>query len=207
MNFQNLVDVIAKTQKNLQGLALRSVDHFLTIRNWLIGCYIVEYEQKGKDRAKYGEKLLGKLEAELRRRKLKGVSWRSLQLFKQFYLAYPQIARAASEQSSGSFQLTEKLLLNTFQLADPIAQTVSAQSESSHVVPAELSCYSQEPEVLLRHFTFSHFVELIKVNDLLKRAFYKVETIKGNWSVRCLKRQIESLLAKEKRVKYLSAVR
>ena len=32
------------------------------MRNWLIGYYIVEYEQNGKDRAEYGAKLLKKLE-------------------------------------------------------------------------------------------------------------------------------------------------
>ncbi|MEA3554859.1 MAG: DUF1016 N-terminal domain-containing protein [Campylobacterota bacterium] len=45
---------------------------------------------------------------------------------------------------------------------------------------------------LLRTFTFTHFVELIKLDDDLKRVFYEVEAIKGNWSVRELKRQINS---------------
>ena len=136
MNFQNLVDVIVETQKNLQGRALRSVDHFLTIRNWLTGFYIVEYEQKGNDRAKYGEKLLKKLDAELKRKKLKGFSWRSLQLYRQFYLAYPQIAQTVSAQSPVLLQRVEKFLSNSFRLAIPIAQTVSAQSKIRRTVSA-----------------------------------------------------------------------
>ena len=32
------------------------------MRNWIIGYYIVEFEQKGKERAEYGEHLLEKLE-------------------------------------------------------------------------------------------------------------------------------------------------
>ena len=73
MNFRNLVEVIVETQKNLQGRALRSVDHFLTIRNWLTGFYIMEYEQGGSDRARYGEHLLEKLR--VRPRKTMGMSF------------------------------------------------------------------------------------------------------------------------------------
>lgn len=32
-----------------------------TMRNWLIGYYIVEFEQHGKDRAEYGSQLLKKI--------------------------------------------------------------------------------------------------------------------------------------------------
>ena len=46
----------------------------------------------------------------------------------------------------------------------------------------------------MRTCSFTHFIELIKIDDELKRTFYEVETIKGNWSVRELKRQAESLL-------------
>jgi len=49
-------------------------------------------------------------------------------------------------------------------------------------------------EKLLQHFSFRHFTELIKIHDPLKRAYYEQEAIKGSWSARQLKRQIESLL-------------
>ena len=35
----------------------RAVNISLTLRNWLIGCYIAEYELNGEDRAAYGEKV------------------------------------------------------------------------------------------------------------------------------------------------------
>jgi len=192
MNFQNLVDVIAETQKNLQGRALRSVDHFLTMRNWLTGCYIVEYEQKGNDRAKYGERLLEKLSEELHRRKLPGMSLRSLKLFRQFYCSYPQIGQSVIAQ----FKTTD------IRLSAPIGQSLSAQLtgrlftgvKSLARLNQPLGINSTKPELLLRHLTFTHFARLLVIDEPIKRSFYEVESIKGNWNVRYLKRQIESLL-------------
>ena len=37
----------------------------LTVRNWMIGYYIVEYEQRGKNRAEYGTNLLGEMAEKL----------------------------------------------------------------------------------------------------------------------------------------------
>jgi len=51
------------------------------------------------------------------------------------------------------------------------------------------------PELLLSRLNFSHFIELIRVSDSLQRLFYEVETIKNNWSVRELKRAINTQLA------------
>lgn len=58
MNFTDLAIQIEQTSQAMQQGALVSVNTHLTIRNWLIGFHIVEFEQKGEDRAKYGEKLL-----------------------------------------------------------------------------------------------------------------------------------------------------
>ena len=52
-----------------------------------------------------------------------------------------------------------------------------------------------QPELLLSRLTFTHFVELIRVEDDLQRLFYEVETIKNNWTVRELKRAINTSLA------------
>jgi hypothetical protein len=53
---------------------------------------------------------------------------------------------------------------------------------------------SPDIEILLRHLSFTHFAELVKIDNPLKRAFYEVAAIRGRWSVRQLKRQIETLL-------------
>ena len=38
----------------MRGVAVKTINQATTLRNWIIGCYIVEYEQNGSDRAKYG---------------------------------------------------------------------------------------------------------------------------------------------------------
>ena len=82
MNFDLLVNTIQQTQHTLQQSALKSVNKHFTIRNWLVGFYIVEFEQKGEDRAKYGEKLIDKLALSIN---VKGLGARNLKLFRQFF--------------------------------------------------------------------------------------------------------------------------
>lgn len=166
MTFKNLISNINEIHNTLQIKALQSVSVNLTIRNYIIGHYIVEYEQNGNDRAEYGAKIIDNLADSLKH--IKGLSPTNLRLFRTFYQVYPQIQQTLSDK----FKL-EGL---------SIQQTVSVKSLS---VPENK---------LLKYFSFSHFIELIKIDDDIKRVFYEVETIKGNWSVRELKRQIETLL-------------
>jgi len=165
MTFKNLISSINDIHTSLQIKAIQSVSVNLTIRNYLIGYYIVEYEQNGNDRAEYGAKVIQKLADNLK--SIKGLSPTNLRLFRAFYKTYPQIQQTVSDK----FKLP----------AISIQQTVSAKS----LIDAEK---------LINHFSFSHFIELIKIDDETKRLFYEVEAIKGNWSVRELKRQIETLL-------------
>ena len=48
-------------------------------------------------------------------------------------------------------------------------------------------------EKILNCLSYTHIEQLLQVKDLLKRTFYEIECIKGTWSVRELKRQINSL--------------
>jgi hypothetical protein len=75
-------------QDVLQAQAAHAVNLALTARNWLVGYYIVEFEQHGEDRAKYGEKLLKTLAKRLNRR---GFGERRLYEFRLTYIVYPQI--------------------------------------------------------------------------------------------------------------------
>ncbi len=163
MQLDTLVKNITTTCNILQTQAIRSVSQSLTLRNWIIGYYIVEYEQNGQDRAVYGDKLIENLSKKLSY--LKGISATNLRLFRAFYVAYPQIQQTVSDE------FETKLL--------SIQQTLSAKLQ----IP---------PQKLINSFTFSHFIEFLRIDDDLKRTFYEVETIKGNWSVRELKRQISS---------------
>jgi predicted nuclease of restriction endonuclease-like (RecB) superfamily len=87
--------------------------------------------------------------------------------------AYPTIVRTLSAQSLDLFQDTHPL--------EEIVRTVSAQSSLS-------------PETLFNRLSYSHFELLIGLEDDLRRGFYQAEAIRGQWSVRELRRQIGSLL-------------
>ena len=88
MNFEALVTHISTIQNTLQAQAAHAVNLALTSRNWLMGCYIVEFEQNGEDRAAYGEQLLKKLEQRLN---TKGLNERRFREFRRLYLVYPQL--------------------------------------------------------------------------------------------------------------------
>ncbi len=95
MNFKQLVSQIEETHGALQRRAVAVVDVALVMRNWLIGRHIVEYEQKGADRAAYGERLIPKL-AEAFAGRTQGFSLSNLKLMRQFFLLYPQKGQTVS---------------------------------------------------------------------------------------------------------------
>lgn len=183
LTFDHLVDSIRQVHTQLAAQAGRAVNISLTLRNWVIGCYIREYEQNGADRAKYGENLFAKLSQRLKKSASVVYHPRELRRCREFYSAYPQIWGTLSPK---------------FDLIVPDAIRKSLISDSTAVdTPVIRGAASPDlqlpPERLVKSLSFSHFVELISVEDSLKRVFYEIECIKGNWSVRELKRQIASL--------------
>lgn len=91
-NFNKLVSTIQQLHNQLQKSAVNAVNQMLTIRNWLIGYYIVEFEQNGKDRAEYGKSLLKSIAAKLSH--TKGLDERSLRRYRLFYIYYPHLTNA-----------------------------------------------------------------------------------------------------------------
>jgi predicted nuclease of restriction endonuclease-like (RecB) superfamily len=180
-SLQRLVFAIQRTNDHFLNKVQKQVNTALTLRNWMIGYYIFEYEQNGKDRAAYGQKLYKELAENLKSNGVKSLSERNLYLCKDFYLAYPGIVQTASAES----------YLIDFE-SDEILQTLSAKFGSS--TKSSTSPTSNPTNVLLSQLSFSHFIELIKTDDPLKREFYEVQTIKNNWGVRDLKRAINSML-------------
>ena len=182
MNFDLLLNTIQQTHTVFQQNAVKAVNVSLTLRNWLIGYYIVEFEQNGEDRAKYGDKLIPNLVSGLNS---KSLSFRNLNLFRQFYLLYPQIVQTLSAQ-------LEQLQHNS---NFPIMQSVSAQLENQETVVIKTAEKRLEipPQKLITNLSFSHLVELFPIKDPLQRLFYEMECIKGTWSVRELRRQINTL--------------
>ncbi len=94
MNFEALVKYISTIQNTLQAQAAHAVNLALTFRNWLMGCYIVEFEQNGEDRAAYCEQLLKKLEQRL---KTKGLNERRFREFRRLHLVCPQLKESVTQ--------------------------------------------------------------------------------------------------------------
>jgi predicted nuclease of restriction endonuclease-like (RecB) superfamily len=153
----------------LKSHATKAVNISWALRNWLIGYYISEYELNGSDRAEYGEKIF-----EILAEKLIDVSncnKRQLYRYLDFYRAYPQIVGTLSPQ------------FRKF-LPKPI---------NSAIVGTASPLLGAKGYSVVERLSYSHFELLVDIEDEAKRLFYEVECIRGNWSVRELKRQITSL--------------
>ena len=96
--FASLVELIRQTHQDLAAQANKAVNVSLTLRNWLIGLHIAEYEQQGKDRADYGSALLANLSAELQKLKIPRCEERELRRYRQFYQTYPQIRESLTPE-------------------------------------------------------------------------------------------------------------
>jgi predicted nuclease of restriction endonuclease-like (RecB) superfamily len=188
MKFDGLLQLIQNTSVVMQQGAVKAINRMLTIRNWMIGYYIVEYEQEGEDRAHYGEAVLETLANELNDT---GLSYRNLRLFRQFYLSYPQIGKTVSDFLSKEFQIRQS----------PIAKLYNPDNEHNEIwqsLPAKLPdskilSHMISGEKLLNSMSFTHFVQLLPIENPLKRTFYETECINGVWSVRELQRQINTM--------------
>jgi predicted nuclease of restriction endonuclease-like (RecB) superfamily len=180
-NFESLTQLIEQTHYHFQQQAAKSVNISLTMRNWLIGFYIVEFEQNGEDRAIYGKKLLTNLANKYK--KIKGLDERSLRKFRTFYFFYPQIKDIIINNLPSTLgqSLTPKLLKEV----NPIRGSLTPKSQNTD--------FQLEADHIINKLSYTHIEQLLKIDDPLKRVFYELECIKGVWSVRELKRQINSL--------------
>ena len=201
MNFELLIQKLQFTHDTLHASAAKSVNTAMTLRNWIYGYYIVEYEQNGEDKAKYGDKLIRSIEKKLKDKGQKGMSFTNLNIFRQFYLTYPQIGQTLSDffktfpiVQSPSEQLPAHIKKSIIQSSSEQFQVVDIKAlQLATKIKNAGSKSGIEPARILQTLSFSHIVELIKIDDPLKRAFYEIECVKGTWSIRELQRQIESL--------------
>ena len=165
--YDNLLERIAEILIQARTKVIREINRAQVLAYWEIGREIVEFEQKGKARAKYGEELIKKLSADLSAKFGKGFSERNLRNMRAFYLNFP------------------------------IRQTLSAKSKEAQklqTLPAESEVGQAPSDKFEPRLSWSHYCELLKVEEPLARSFYEQEAIQNNWSVRELKRQINSML-------------
>jgi len=172
MDFNLLIQNIKQTHDSLYKSVTKSVNAHLTLRNLLTGFYIVEFEQNGEDRAKYGTKLLQGIADKI---KIKGLTTPELSRCRQFYTIYQPILGSATQEFNNILptnilgSLTQEL------------QKTDIEVDKAHYMK------------ILSSVSYTHFVELLKIEDDLKRKFYELLILNSQLSVRELKRQIHSL--------------
>ena len=206
-DFDSLVRQIQTTSDILQQDARLVINRNVTTRAWLTGFYIVEYEQHGSDRAKYGENLLLNLSKRLDGKSF-GLS--SLKNYRQFYLYYPelvtpivaylQLLMQKSQSLFGFLQSTENQWFTKGQTPFGFFPASDESSEEKSQALSDLFGNTRQiafiskdgfalqttdgevmavPQMAFNRIPFSHFTLLIHIEDPLKRAFYAIETMRG----------------------------
>ena len=191
MNFESLVGRINLIQDALQAQAAHAVNLSLTARNWLVGYYIVEYEQHGEDRAKYGEKLINKLSQRINR---KGFEPRRLREYRQLYVVYPILGVEIEKYIKVNQPLLLKLEPSIWRSLPAKLQLFDNQENAIwRSLPAKSEEWATPADRLFYRINYTCLSYLTSIDDPLKRAFYEQETIRGCWTSRELDRQVSSL--------------
>ena len=177
-SFDHLSELVLQLHDSAYSATVKAINRFATIRNYVMGFYIVEYEQHGNDRAKYGDRLLKRLAESVNKR---GINETILKNCRRFYLAYPQIkvyltaiSPTASKKSLG--------------------KSPTASDKSSQISPTLSDNFITPAAELVSKLSFSHIVEILTIDDPLVRFFYETECIRCCWSVKELRRQISTNL-------------
>lgn len=174
-SFNDLASIVQTTHDAAQSSTVKAINRMQTMRNWLIGYYIVEFEQHGKDRAEYGTQLLKKLEERVDR---KGLTTTLFKWARKFYRLYPQMME----------NLPIPICATVMHQLQPIENkeyTIGASMTHQFVTPGK---------TIISHLSFTHLREIMTLDDPLARYFYEQECIKCTWSVRELRRQISTNL-------------
>lgn len=166
-SFDHLSELVLQLHDSAYSATVKAINRFATIRNYVIGFYIVEYEQHGNDRAKYGDRLLKRLSERVNRR---GINETLLTNSRKFYLTYPQIKDYLT------------------------AISPTASEKSAEKSPTLSDKFITPATELVSMLSFSHIVEILTVDDPLARFFYETECIRCCWNVKELRRQISSNL-------------
>ena len=147
-DFDALVGAVAGVHARMAERATRAVNVSLTLRNWLIGAYISQYELGGDDRAAYGERVIEALADRLQERGVTRADVRELRRYKRFFDAYPQIRETVTPE---------------FAEVAPLALPEIRETASPEL--------ATPGRTLVERLSFSHLLELLKIDDALERTF------------------------------------
>ena len=186
-SFDELTKIIRDTHDAAQTTAVKAINRMQTMRNWLYGYYIIDFEQHGKDRAEYGTQLLKRLEERVNR---KGLTETLFKNSRKFYRLYPQMV----ENIIGVISPTVSDKLLESKDASGLCDTQMTENEHVEKSPTVSDGFRTTGQMIISRLSFSHIVEIMTVDDPLARYFYEQECIKCTWSVRELRRQISTNL-------------
>ena len=176
-SFDHLLEVVTLLHDSAYSATVKAVNRFATVRNYVIGYYIVEYEQHGSDRAKYGDRLLKRLAEKVNKR---GINETLLTNCRKFYNIYPQLKPFLEGKSATASHKSE------------ISPTASEKLTKKNPTASEK--FVTAADRLISQLSFSHIVEIMTVDDPLARFFYETECMKCCWNVKELRRQISTNL-------------
>lgn len=192
-SFDTLVRHIGAVDHAALGAVGRRAQQILCLRNWLIGAWIVVYEQGGEGRAAYGAGLLDRLASVLKENGHSGLSARNLANFRKVALSYPtleatSLAASLLPETTTTWQAPAKSL----QLPGPSDEMLQPAAESGRsALPWRDAPWLSR---LFTELTFTHLVELARIDDPLERAFYELHCLKEGWTKRELIRQRNTML-------------
>lgn len=169
-DYEAVLGGMVELLESARRASVRTVNAIMTATYWEVGRRIVEYEQRGADRAEYGDEVIQRLASDLTRHLGRGFGYVNLTLMRRFYMGWPS-PRILQTASEGSPRRQKTLPV-------PILRTVSEESLRT------LSARFPLP--------WSHYVRLLSVEHEPARRFYEAEALRGGWSVRQLDRQINS---------------
>ena len=188
-DFEALVGRIQTTSDALQQDALVVINRSVTARAWITGYYIVEYEQHGKDRAKYGERLLNTLSKSLGG---DAFSVPSLKTYRLFYKLYPSLSEPIAAYLTQRFGKGQSPIVQLPLQISSIGQSPIDQLGNQEMIVSIGDSVMVSPWHLFNRLSYTHITKLLNLPDDVQRTFYAFEAIRGSWSVRELRRQIES---------------
>ena len=145
----------------------KTANLMIVVSNWLVGRRIVLQEQKGKDRAEYGKRIITIASQELTRSFGKGYAETTLKNYRKFYIQFSNL------------QIRQPLLAEFEERTPSIRQPLLAESESD--------VFELRPQL-----SWMHYERLMRVDDKQARIWYMNAAADGQWSYRTLARNIST---------------
>lgn len=183
-----LVNRIAELIDEARRHIVSAVNTAMVYTYYEIGRMIVEDEQQGEKRADYGKQVLKGVAKQLTAKYGRGFSVDNLENMRRFYLSYLPIFQTPSEKSP---EFDKHCLSNS---ADTACQ--NEKSETMFRNSTENAQISETDSRIFPKFTlsWSHYLKLMRIENVDERRFYEIEATNNHWSLRELERQYDSSL-------------